>query len=192
MERSRSIPVGVVVQRRRSTHRWGTTIWMPVAIIPGAAPADWKVLREADGVVEYHASTVPLELFRGESEAYRLALSKEPPLVWIVLRRPIGSGAREVEVHHVTASPYEAQDYLDSDEEIVEAVAMPPALAEWVREFCDAHHREEAFRKRRRDRVDTNRVEDGRGDPRIRQAGDVYRAPGTLRARTNGRDGDGA
>jgi len=192
MERSRSIQIGVVVQKRQSIHRWGGIIWMPIGILPGAGPAQWKVLRAADGVVDYHAATVPLELFRGETEAYRLALSKDPPLVWVVLRRNVEPGAPAVEVHHVTASPYEAQDYLDTGEEIVEPVAMPPALAEWVREFSDAHHHEEEFRKRRRDRVDVGRVDQGRGDPRIRQAGDVYRAPGLLRAGPREDRGDGS
>lgn len=181
MERTRSIPLGVIVRRHKSSHRWGGWVWAPVAVIPRAPDADWILLREEDGVSEYHAATLPLELFRGETEAYRLSLSKDPPLVWVVLRRTIEPGEREVYVHCVTASPYEAQDYLDSGEDIVEPVAMPPMLAEWVREFSDAHHREVEFRKRRRDSVRTDAVDAGRGDARIRQPADVYRAPAATR-----------
>jgi len=181
MERSRSMPVGVVVQKRRSTHRWGGTIWMPVAVLPGAGDADWRLLREADGIVEYHAATVSLSLYRGETEAYRLTLSKDPPLVWVVLRPTERRDGPEVEVHAVTASPYEAQDYLDAGDDTVEPVAMSEGLAAWVREFTDAHHSEEEFVKRRRDTVRTDRVEPGRGDIRIRQEADVYRAPADLK-----------
>ena len=46
------------------------------AILPGAGPADWKVLREEASVTDYHAATVPLTLYRGETEAYRVALSE--------------------------------------------------------------------------------------------------------------------
>ncbi len=54
---------------------------------------------------------------------------------------------------------------------------MPEGLVAWVRDFVLKHHEHEEFIKRRRDkkRVDLN--EDGKGDPRIRQTSDVYRAP---------------
>ena len=76
----------------------------------------------------------------------------------------------------MTASPFEAQDYGDSGEELVEPVAMPPALVAWVREFVAAHHKDTRFRKRRRDRVEVEAREDGRGDPRIGRE-DVFLSP---------------
>ena len=42
---------------------------------------------------------------------------------------------KDLEVVLATASPYEAQDYTDSGEEIVEKVMMPPGLVAWVRDF---------------------------------------------------------
>jgi len=54
---------------------------------------------------------------------------------------------------------------------------MPLAVIAWLRDFVRDHHAETAFIKRRRDRVAIDRVEDGKGDPRIRQLSDVYRAP---------------
>ena len=83
----------------------------------------------------------------------------------------------DVEVFAVTASAFEAQDYLDTSEDIVEAVPMPPSLIAWLSDFVGRHHKEEKFVKRRRDRVDTELVEDGRGDARVRQEADVYRSP---------------
>jgi hypothetical protein len=58
---------------------------------------------------------------------------------------------------------------------------MPDGLIAWVREFVEEHHVDEAFKKRRRDRVATDLTEDGRGDARIRQDADVYRAPAALK-----------
>ena len=84
----------------------------------------------------------------------------------------------------VTASPYEAQDFCDTGEEIVEPVAIPAGLVAWMRDFVDRHHVEEEFHKRRRDRLRVDRVQDGIGDPRIRQTADVYRSP-TGRRRLN-------
>lgn len=129
-------------------------------------------------MIEYHAATVQLELWASETEAYLAGLSARVPAVYVVMRETGGDDtAQGVEIVLATASPYEAQDYLDSGEEIVEQVPMPEGLVAFVRDFVAVHHREEAFVKRRRDGRRGDLVEDGRGDPRIRQMSDVYRAP---------------
>ena len=66
----------------------------------------------------------------------------------------------------------------DTGEDIVEAVPMPPGMVAWVRAFVEKHHAEEKFVKRRRDKKRIDLKEDGKGDARIRQTADVYRAPG--------------
>jgi hypothetical protein len=115
---------------------------------------------------------------RAETESYLVALSTDPPSVYVVLRATDDPEAeRDVEVFAVTASAYEAQDFDDSGEEIVEAVAMPPSLIAWLSDFVGRHHKQEKFFKRRRDRVDLEKSEDGKGDARIRQEADVYRSP---------------
>lgn len=178
LPREVSMPVGVIIRRTPSTSRWIDWNWRPVALLPGAPPADWKLLRKEDDAAEFHASTVELTLHRAETEAYRVGISSDPPCAWVVLA-PIEDPDhdRDFFVRLVTASPYEAQDCLDSGEEIVEAVPMPPGLVAWVRDFVKTRHVDEPFRKRKRIEVDIGQVETGRGDPRIRQAADVYRAP---------------
>lgn len=178
-----SMPVGVVVRRQPGVTRWAKWVWRPVAVLPGAAPATWKLLREEEGgAAEFHAATVPLSLHRAVVEGYKVSLSMVPPAVFVVLRRDERPAAEVPwSVQAVTASAYEAQDYLDAAEDIVEAVPMPPVLEAWVRGFTDAHFREEPFIKRRRDRKRTDLHEEGVGDARIRQAADVYRAPAALK-----------
>jgi len=83
-------------------------------------------------------------------------------------------------VSAVTASAYEAQDALDSGENIVEAVPIPATLAAWIKEFVDMHYIEEPFKKRRR-KNDIEGIEGGKGDPRIRQVSDVFRPPTNTR-----------
>lgn len=173
------MPVGVVIRRTPSVNRWTDWNWQASALLPGAAEANWRLLRKDGEVAEYHAATLPITLHRAETEAYRVALSSPQATAFVVLSHDEeAEGEFDYRVRLVTVSPFEAQDFLDSGEELVEPVPMPPGLIAWVREFVDAHHVDEPFRKRRRDRVDTDRVEDGKGDPRIRQASDVYRAPG--------------
>lgn len=177
-ERSRSMPVGVVVRRLPGVTRWQKWSWRAVSLLPGAGDADWNVLRKEGDAVEYHAATLPLELHRAETEAYLTALSDKTPSLYVVMR-PAEELERDVpmEVMLITASAYEGQDYADTSDVLVEKVPMPPGLIAWVREFAETHHEDEIFIKRRRDKKRVDLQEEGIGDPRIRQMTDVYRSP---------------
>ena len=179
-----SMPVGVVLRRSPGVTRWAAWHWKPTGVLPGAGPAKWRVLREDEGVTEFHAATLPLELHRGETEAYLTTLTMDPPSVYVILRPAEDADhPHEVEPYAVTASAFEAQDYLDSGEEIVEPVIAPSGLVAWIREFTDTHHVEEEFKKRKR-RNWAEESEDGRGDSRVRQDADVYRAPGAMKPKS--------
>lgn len=179
-QKSISMALGVVIRRLPGVTRWAKWSWKPVAVLPGAGAADWTLLREDGEAAEFHAATVPLTLYRGEAEAYKIALSEPAPCVYVVLRE--ASGAWPYAVHLVTASPHEAQLFAESGEEIVEKVAMPAGLAAWVQSFTDAHYVEEQFVKRKRRKHMDAKQQDGIGDPRIAQPTDVYRAPGARKA----------
>ena len=152
-----SLAVGVVLERRKLDNPWQDHDWRPVAVIPGAGakdPAgDWTLLRSDENTAQYHAGTLPLNLFPKETEGYKLNLSQSPPRLFIVLR-----ATEDPDCEHeclpflVTACPYEAQDYLDSSEELVEVVAMPDAVLAFVQHFVDRHHVDEVFQKRKRKR----------------------------------------
>jgi len=170
------MPVGVVVRKTPGVTKWAKWAWKAVAVLPGAGPADWRELRRDGEAVEYHAGTLPLELFRTDTEAYMTALANDPPSVYVVMR-PSEVPERELDLLLITASAFEAQDYQDSSEEIVEPVPMPMGMIAWVREWVEFHHVEETFVKRRRDKKNIDASEDGIGDERIRQTADVYRSP---------------
>ena len=183
-EKTAELPIGVVLRKQPGVTRWAKWVWRAVAVLPGAGPADWRELRRDGEAVEYHAATCTLEVHRADTESYLVALSNDPPCVYVILRSSEDpDAAQDIEVFMVTASAYEAQDYLDSGDDIVEAVPMPPSLIAWLSEFVGRHHKEEKFVKRRRDRVDLEKTEDGKGDARIRQAADVYRSPTGARKR---------
>ena len=174
---SQSIPIGVVVRRTPGVTRWAQYAWQASAVLPGAGEADWKVIRAEDDVTEFHAATVPLTLYVSDAEAYAHELMAREPSVYAVLRPNETSTELPWAVALVTASPYEAQDYCDSAEELVEKIPMPEGLHTWIASFVDTYFEEEAFVKRRRDKSSVDRVDAGIGDPRIRQVSDVYRAP---------------
>jgi len=175
---AQTLPLGVVVRRTPGVTRWARFAWTVSSVLPGAATAEWKVLRTEGEATEYHAATLPLTLYVSDAEAYAHELQARIPSVYVVLRQNEQSGDMPWTVALVTASPYEAQDYCDSAEELVEKVPMPEGLRSWIDQFVDTYYEEEVFVKRRRDKARVDRVDDGIGDARIRQASDVYRAPG--------------
>jgi len=178
----RTMPVGVVLRKTPGATRWATWNWTASAVLPGAGPADWHVLRREGEAVEYHAATVTLELHGAETEAYLHGISAEIPSVYVVMRDGDGDDDCPLEVVLITASPYEAQDYTDSGEEIVEKVAMPHGMVAWVRDFVTEFHEHEVFVKRKRDKKRIDLTQDGIGDPRVGKAADIYASP-TLKRR---------
>jgi len=174
-QKSISMPLGIVIRRVPGVTRWARHVWKAVAVLPGAGKADWKELRRDEDAVEYHAATLPLELFRTDTEAYLHGLSAKVPAIYVVMRS--SENEHPLEVTLATASPYEAQDYADTGEELVEKVPMPDGLIAWIRDYVELHHEDEVFVKRRRDKTRVDLKEDGIGDARIRQTSDVYRAP---------------
>ncbi|MEX0923201.1 MAG: DUF3305 domain-containing protein [Rhodovibrionaceae bacterium] len=153
------LPLGIVIERREIDNRWQKHVWRGVAVLPGAAELDsrgpWKELARGEeggkGWVRYHAGTLPLSLFRKETEGYKVSMSQQPPRVFIVLRSGLDCDCEhDVVAVAATVSPYEAQDFLDSGSDIVEALPMPPTLAGFVQDYIDRHHSEEPFIKRQR------------------------------------------
>ena len=167
--------LGVVIRKTPGVTRWAAYSWKAVAVLPGAGPADWVEMRREGDTIEYHAATLPLTLWAAETDAYLANLTDTIPSIYVVLREDFGEAPFDAVL--VTASTYEAQDYADSSEDIVEKVQMPDGLIAWVRDFVHEHHEHEDFIKRRRDEHRIDLVEDGKGDVRIRQVSDVYRAP---------------
>ncbi len=130
MKDRESLQLGIVLERRRLDNPWQDFDWRPVAVIPGAPACDpegaWRGLGEGEDWIRYHGGTLSLELFRSETEGYKVNLSNDPPRVFVVLRSgEDAEGAHDVVPFLVTACPYEAQDYLDSGEDIIEGVPMP-------------------------------------------------------------------
>ena len=179
-----SLPVGVILRRRPGVTRWAKWAWTAVAVMPNAGPGGFRVLRQEGDVTDFHAATVSLELHRADVESYRISLMMNPPSVFVVLNKGEDAGNEHgIDVQLVTASADQGQNYQDSGEVIVQPVEMPDSLVAAIRSFCDAHHHETPFVKRKRDRQRVDLIEDGIGDPRIRQAADVYRSPSSLKGK---------
>ena len=150
-----SLTLGVILERRASSHPWADHVWRPLAVVPGLAPGGgpnsaWRTLREGPDWAHILAGSLELELYAKETDGYRVNLAQSQPAVFVVLRPGEEADDPEVVPFHVTACPYEAQDYEDSGDEIVEGVAMPDEVRAWLEAFVAEHHVEQPFKKRQR------------------------------------------
>lgn len=154
LNRIETMPLGIVLERRKSTSPWQDWAWHPVSVIPGAPPVEgaWRLLRDGEGWAQFHAATLPLELFRTDTEGYKLNLSQEPPRLWVVLRPDESGEPGAVMPFVVTASAHECEGYQVSGAEIVETVPMPEEVIALVRDFTEQHHVDVPFVKRERKR----------------------------------------
>jgi hypothetical protein len=169
MSRIETMPVGIVVERYRLNSTWLDHAWRAVAVLPGrpqAAPG--SVLATGEGWAHYLAGTLEIELCPQFTASYRDNLASSSPRVYVVLR-PSGSARTvPVEPHLATVAPDEAQSHLESGEETVDGVPIPPVIAEWVGDYIARYHVEQPFYKRERKPY----------DPRKQPGGDAPKARG--------------
>ena len=155
-ERTTSLTVGVVIAREATDHPWQEFRWRPAEILIGKPELPLgEVITDSAAATHFFAGNFTIELHRKETSAYLVNLENEPPVIYIVLREAEeDDGALPVLVETVTVSPFEAQDFLDSGDDIVEPLTMPAPLIAWIERFVATHHEEETFIKRKRDKLD--------------------------------------
>ena len=94
-----------------------------------------RIVAEAD-CEQFLTGHFPLELFRDEVDNYHLNLTSPEPRVFVMWRmedvklRPV----------RVTLSYGEAARWLDSGEQC-DGVAMPPEIADWLRDFVNTNYK---------------------------------------------------
>ena len=157
MDKEISRQVSVIAERRPAVSRWADDVWRIVAVLDGQAAAEpFTQLGEGpDAAARFFVGSTELLLHRKETEAYRINLAGDRVL-YVIMQQEDGDSP--FALCDVTASPYEAADHLDSGEELVEAMPMSDAIAAWMEAFCDFHHVETPFKKRRRDKVDVEEL----------------------------------
>ncbi|MBI3454148.1 MAG: DUF3305 domain-containing protein [Rhodospirillales bacterium] len=166
------LPVGVIVERYRTSNPWQEFGWRPAAVVIGAPQSEpWSAVRATGDTAQFFAGTFEIELNARETINYRENLASAMPSVYVVLRIEDGAGPHGLRVHLVTVSPPEAIAYLADGADIVERVPMPEMIALWLDEYIAAYHVEEPFYKRQRQKHDPNKVGFGSGGPGTPGAG---------------------
>lgn len=143
MRQAISIPVGVIVARRRKQRtKWKEAEWRVAMIVAGvpAARAGSKLWAKG-GVALFYAGGAELSLHPSEMDSYRQNLEQAVPLIYAVIAERAGVP----DVLTVTAAPDEAAAYLDSDGVFVDTAAMPPPVAELLAAYVDSRGAAPAF-----------------------------------------------
>ena len=161
-----SIPVGVVVERRKATSPWADYVWQPVAVLPGVPAAEpWTALGPAGDTTRFFAGTSTVSLYRTETANYIDNLALEAPLLWVVLRPTDRQPPYEVAA--VTADPAEGEASTEAGNNLVDTVPMPIEIRDALEAFVAEHHVARPFFKRQRNSAD--RAEPGARKPRERE-----------------------
>jgi hypothetical protein len=148
----KSIPAGIVAERRKATSQWIDFVWRPLAVLPGlpdAAP--WTVLSTQGDQTVFYVGATQIELHRSETTNYRDNLASGSPRVWVALRPT--DGDQPYTIAAATVDSAEGEAFTEAGNDLVEAVPMPPAIRELVAAFVAEHHVEREFFKRKRDRA---------------------------------------
>jgi hypothetical protein len=148
-----SIPVGVVVERRKAASPWIDFTWRPAMVLagqPDAAP--WTVLAADAKVATFYAGATDIGLYRGEADRYRDNLASGAPSLWVALR-PTGAEP-PYRLLAVTADPSEGESFTQAGDDLVGAVPMPEPVRAVIAAFVAAHPVAQVFHKRKRDRAD--------------------------------------
>ena len=148
-----SLPVGIVVERRKAVSQWIDHVWRPAAALPGEPETPpWSVLSRDGDMTTFFAGVAPIELFASETGNYRDNLLTGEPKLWVILR------PREAdppyELFAVTADPAEGEAYTEPGTDLVDTVSMPEPIAEAIASFVAEHHVERTFFKRKRNRAE--------------------------------------
>jgi hypothetical protein len=148
-----SIPVGVVIERRKAKSPWTDFVWRPAGVLPGIPDTlPWTVLDRDEERTTFYGGAATIELHRSECSGYRGNLLTGAALLWVVLHPT--SGDPPYTVAAVTADPSEGEACTESAANVVETVPMPELIRAAVAEFVAANYVEHTFVRRDRDRAD--------------------------------------
>src|SRR5215471_16030266 len=151
-------PVSIVIERAPIANRWVSEQWRISAVEPEtieSAPSFCR-LEDRAGVARWRCSGFAIELTRSESEGYFLNITAPEPKAFVLCRmdepEPASDPELKLRAHVITVSYNEGARFLDGGEQ-VDAVALHPAILEWMRPFVSENYRPEPRRKVRRNEL---------------------------------------
>ena len=179
------MPVRVILKRSISKNPWVKYSWSVLNVLPGSGTNDSSIkplVGEKKNQADYlFKAETEIDLHRAEAEAYVENLGSSDPSIYVVLRPDAPDDDPSefgVTLDSVCLSPYIIQDFEDIGEDQIEKVTLDGPIAKFLEDFVTNHFKPVKFIKRQRDKKHiTDLMQEGKGDPRVRQTSDVFRAP---------------
>ncbi|TWI89559.1 uncharacterized protein DUF3305 [Roseibium hamelinense] len=164
MEAEITRSLGIVLEKRPSSHRWADHVWKLAGVVPDMpATQGWQLAEMRHGTEVYHLAPADLTLHRRMGEAYDANIETENPALWVLLDDAPDMPV-PYELRSVTVDPYEAQGFMDSAEGLVERLSIPAEILHWMVAFLRQMPEPEEFKKRKRIKVKVEEVKFGK-DP---------------------------
>lgn len=142
-----STRVGVIMQRRAIDSRWVSEVWEVAGVLqdyPEDASAGPRVLVDLPTFAQWLYPGFDIVLQRAETQGYFHNMTSAVPNVFVLWRM---EGTRAVP-HYVSASYDEASRWMDGGAQ-VDAVVMPEAMRDGVRQFIERHYQPEPKKRKR-------------------------------------------
>lgn len=166
MSDGNSIHLSLVFERKASSHPWLDWEWTVCGMMP-VPDSDInrppRLLEHSDTMARWLGEPSRLDLHRTDLDAYVYNLTSPQPSVYSVANErddPVADGLIW-KTHLVTMSSYEAEEYMSGDDALIGKLVMPVDVREWLEAFVALHYKDSAFKKRRRDKLDTEEYKFG-------------------------------
>jgi hypothetical protein len=159
-----AMQIGVVLGKRKASSPWLDVVWEAHAVLPEPAAAEPGASLGQDGSSAlFYGGPATLEAHTIETPFYRDNIATGEPKIWVILRPQPGDVLPEI--IQVTCDPTEGEGYTETGWDTVNIVPMPEAIQAALMAFVDAHHVDQPFIKRKRDRQDPEALAAGRRGP---------------------------
>ncbi|MDP5362345.1 MAG: DUF3305 domain-containing protein [Paracoccaceae bacterium] len=137
------VRVAVLGVSHPPANKWAKRMVRPAALMADVPNLEVGALMAEQGDVRtYYMGDHAVVLHSGETAHYIDNLRAAKPSLWV--------SCDNGEVRLVTADPYEGEAMASDPERLVEALAMPHAVATKINAFIETHHVFEEFHKRKR------------------------------------------
>lgn len=164
------IVVAVIMRRERvqgPMSRWQPMRWVMADVVPNEASfgVEPRLLYKSDDEERWLHPGVMVELFRDDAEGYYLNASTETPcwfVMWRVEEQATVAADPIARPEAVSLSYYDAGRWLDA-QEMVDQVAAPPEVVQWLQGFVETNYVQEPKRRRRPESFKS--LEDRFGNP---------------------------
>jgi hypothetical protein len=148
-----SIPVGVIVRRRKAESPWLDYTWRAIEALHGEVDVEpWTPVGLKDATDRFYAGSASVHLYRTEASNYRDNLTSGCPSLWVVLRAT--GGEPPYRLTTVTADPAEGEAATEAGDDLVEALPMPTSVVRLLEAFVAEHDVDRSAMKRQRDRAE--------------------------------------